>query len=246
MRYLFVIALLLTCLAPPVVALPLQGGITEDVIQAVPEQYRPGQYFDPRSLEKSKSNFWVPVPTWAAGLWTRTTELIEFPDGHRESKPVKSSTSWGAQTDGMNTVWHCYPLPAVGVGVGGGEKCYSIWMSQNYDPPRADMLRYSGDGMSITVDERTGIIKQVVQSKAIKTLTPNADGTITSSSVEGVYDEFGKRQLAFRGMTRYYRTGNYAPRNDLFPSFVNYLKANGYSDRIPNGAANAMIDRSDR
>ncbi len=236
MRTLFLLALLLISIAPPAVALPLQGGITEDVIQPVPEQYRPGQLFDPRTLEKAKVDFWVPVPAWCAGKWTRNAELIEFPDGHRETKQIVSTTAWGMQVDAKNTVWHCYPMPAVGVGVGEGEICYSIWMSQNYDPPRPDVLRYSGEGMSITVDQKTKIIKQVVQSKAIKTVTPNADGTITSSSVEGVYDEFGKRQVAFRGMTRYYKTGAYAPRNDLYPSFVHYLQNNGYSDRIPGGA----------
>jgi hypothetical protein len=236
MRYFFLLILLFAVLSPPVVAVPLQGGVTEDVIQPVPDNFRPGQVFDPRSLEKAKADFWVPVPVWAAGQWTRTTELIEFPDGHRETKQIQSTTRWGAQIDAQNTVWHCYPLPSVGMGVGGGEKCYSIWMTQNYDPPRGDMLRYSGEGMSITVDAASGIIKQVVQSKAIKTVTPNRDGTITSSSVEGVYDEFGKRQVAFRGMTRYYRTGNYASRPELFSSFVRYLKDNGYSDRIPRAA----------
>lgn len=236
MRHLWLPVLLLILLAPSVVALPLQGGISEDVIQPVPDQYRPGQVFDPRSLEKAKVDYWVPVPAWCAGNWTRNTELIEFPDGHRETKPVVSHTAWGMQTDCKNTVWHCYPMPAVGVGVGGGEVCYSIWMSQNYDPPRADMLRYSGEGMSITVDQKTGIIKQVVQSKAIKTVTPNPDGTITSRSIEGVYDEFGKRQISFQGTTRYYKTGNYFPRDKLYSSFVRFLQANGYADRIPRGA----------
>lgn len=229
--------LLLTWAAPYVVAEPLQGGISEDVIQPVPDRFRPGQVFDPRALESERVDSWVPVPAWAAGQWTRNAEAIEFPDGRREIKQVTSSTSWGMLTDSKNTIWHWYALPSVGVGVGGGEKCYSIWTSQIYDPPRPDLFRYSGEGMSITVDAASGMIKQVVQSKAVKTLTPNPDGTLTSNSVEGVYDEHGRRQIFFRGTTRYYLTGRYQPRPQLMPSFVHYLQSNGFADRIPAGTA---------
>jgi hypothetical protein len=217
----------------PASAIPLQGGVSEDIIHAVPDQYRPGQYFDPDSLEKSQVDHWVPVPAWAAGRWTRNMELIQYPDGNQITRQMTSSTSWGSQVDVNNTVWHCYPLPSVGVGEGGGERCYSIWLTQNYDSPRADMLRYSGEGMSITVDARTGIIKQVVQSRATKTLTPNPDGTITSRSSESAYDEQGHRTIAFKGMTQYFKTGPFVPRPEMRESLYKYLQSNGLGSFIP-------------
>lgn len=221
----------------PVSALPLQGGVSEDVIHPVPDQYRPGQIFDPNSLEKSKVDNWVMVPAWAAGRWTRNLEMIEYPDGSRVSRPIQSSTSWGSQVDAANNVWHCYPLPAVGYGEGGGEISYSIWMTQKYSPPRADVLSYSGEGMSITVDARTRRIKQVVQSRALKVLTPNPDGTVTSRSSESAYDEAGKRTIAFKGTTVYFKTGPFVPREELRDSFYNYLQSNGMSSFIPQGVS---------
>lgn len=221
----------------PVFALPLQGGVSEDVIHPVPDQYRPGQIFDPNSLEKSKVDNWVIVPAWAAGRWTRNVEMIEYADGSRVSRQIQSSTSWGSQVDSANNVWHCYPLPAVGFGQGGGEVSYSIWMTQNYSPPRPDVLSYSGEGMSITVDAKTRRIKQVVQSRALKVLTPNPDGTITSRSTESAYDEFGKRTIAFKGTTVYFKTGPFVPREELRDSFYNYLQSNGMSNYIPRGVS---------
>lgn len=223
-------------LPEPVLGLPLQGGVSEDVIHPVPDQYRPGQIFDPNSLEKSKVDNWVMVPNWAAGRWTRNVEMIEYADGSRVSRQIQSSTSWGSQIDAANNVWHCYPLPAVGFGQGGGEISYSIWLTQNYSPPRPDVLSYSGEGMSITVDANTRRIKQVVQSRALKVLTPNPDGTITSRSTESAYDELGKRTIGFKGTTVYFKTGPFVPREELRRSFYDYLQANGMSNYIPRGA----------
>lgn len=217
-------------------ALPLQGGVSEDIIHPVPEKYRPGQLFDPRSLDQARVDNWVMIPPWVAGSWTRTEELIIYPDGSQVRRQMRSSTSWGSQLDKNNSVWHCYPLPSVGVGEGGGDRCYSIWMTQTYDAPRPDMLRYSGEGMSITVDARTNVIKQVVQSRALKMLTPNPDGTLTSSSSESAYDEFGNRTISFKGMTRYYRTGPFIPREELRESLYNFLQASGLQNYIPQGA----------
>jgi hypothetical protein len=233
--------------ANPVAAVPpLLGGVTEDIIQPVPERYRPGQLFDPGTLEKERVDNWILVPKWAAGRWTRTVEVIEYPDGSHVSREMKSSTSWGSQTDRNNNVWHCYPLPSVGVGEGGGERCYSIWMTQKYDPPKFDVLRYRGEGLSITVDARTGIIKQVVQSRAIKTLTPNPDGTLTARSSESAYDEFGHRTVAFRGLTQYFKTGPFVPRPELHESFIHFLKTNGFADFVPLSSGQAVANPVNR
>jgi len=236
---LLLFLILVLFFAMPVGALPLQGGVSEDIIHPVPDQYRPGQIFDPRSLDQARVDNWVVVPSWAAGKWTRDVEVIQYMDGSQTSRKMRSSTSWGSQIDRNNNVWHCYPLPSVGVGEGPGEKSYSIWTTQTYDPPRADMLRYSGEGLSITVDTASGRIKQVVQSRALKSLTPNPDGTITSNSMESAYDEYGKKTIAFRGMTVYYRTGAFSPRPELYESFVRFLKNNQLSNYIPysTGAA---------
>ncbi len=244
---------------------PVQKSVdTQEKIKPLDPVLWPGNYFDKEvatALLKDNtvpSSTWKKIPPWQAGRWeskqATNTRGIKYVHGQPVALNTlgvytcKMAETSGWQRDKTGGIWDRFES--------------NYWTETDYDDLKALVyvkFRVPGtdeypdsyhESISFDIDKKTNKITDVQQRKTWTKVSFVAPGIIKQDSVHTIYNESGEPEKSAWNTILCKRVGPFtalgstykATSEQMHQDFVNYLKSNGMSNLICNGAESLSDD----
>ncbi len=192
---------------------------------------------------------WFKVPAWYVGTWTssesvRTFMRNEFTGEEKLNNPMQPSHNeiWGGTCmDRDGQVWECEDTGYWRYSDTGtlDQNTYVL----NHTPLNVTDTSccFHASAIVFTVEKISGKILHCSQSEHDEFLTPMSDNVMRAKIVQRNFDWQGNPTTTEEGVSIYERIRSTVLPNPvacsdnkpLYPRFVQYLKDNGLSDRVP-------------
>jgi hypothetical protein len=225
----------------------LHGSVEHsDQLAPVQSGLQVGTTFDATKLEQgSATRTWYRVPPWFAGKWQYDDYTTTFSQDYKtgstnpqaRTHPAVASETWGCQRDRLGGIWDFFA--ASGLSETTSEE--KIWKDMTTD----ESLIFDSDTKLIrrsvstrtTVDKTNNTILSVSQFECFSTYTMYGDKVKTEYSMKE-FDDQGKPKLLSQGWRIGSRLApfivdNYRHKEDVRPSFLEYLKSHDLQKLVP-------------
>ncbi|MFN8655178.1 MAG: hypothetical protein U0105_02465 [Candidatus Obscuribacterales bacterium] len=227
----------------------LQGGVEfSDKLKALPEDLHEGGVFQKQRLAgQPQVATWYRIPRALAGVWQRESQLTatiyDFKSGQlvtvNQVKPSRTLSEFGLQRDKLGDIWDMRALPFTAYGDSGNILDVQYMRRDDLKLINETSAATYNEYLEVMVDKRSMRIVQSSQVQAQCQIT--AHGRLLKYVGRlRTFDQNGMPLQEETTMTQETLVQPFEPMDkteegeDLRASFVNFLRANGLKDRIPD------------
>jgi HSP20 family molecular chaperone IbpA len=240
-------------------AAPLEGGVEDTWVppnrlplnqwkDSVSPKLQPGlKWTDTLLPQPYTEDFWLPIPSWLAGVWH--TEQASFIGGSGkrfgESSPYLSrhDDSFGYQRDKNGGIWHLVRYPFVSVTQADNNTSYFIDFTVSGNAKNSFHINLDADDIEVIVSKPDQKIQEVKHrhdsASWIKIGTSvSVDDLMT---VNGAASHNGTIRTQPTQVGAFKRIDKMSDGYDVRASFHRFLVNSGKSDLIPADSASKVI-----
>lgn len=227
----------------------LQGGVEfSNQLKALPQDLQEGGTFKKQVLAgQPQVATWYRVPKALAGVWQResqlTSTIFDFQSGQlmkvNQVKPTRTVSEFGLQRDKLGDIWDMRTLPFTAYGDSGQILDVQYMHRDDLKMINEATATTYNEYLEVMVDKRSMRIVQSNQVQAQCQIT--AQGTLLRYAGRlRTFDQNGLPLQEETTLTEETLLQPFEPLDrseegeDLRASFINFLRANGLNDRIPD------------
>ncbi|MBX9720789.1 MAG: hypothetical protein K2X81_05305 [Candidatus Obscuribacterales bacterium] len=220
---------------------PMSAGIRfSESVNPVSAELKVHKLFSSVTLPvEGKDDNWYQIPKWRAGLYHREKQVDHSKFGDIESVS-KVDHLYGMQVDKNGGIWHHDSWPRITKISLDGYSQYKI--INRYEPITLSSKEYcvKVSSTNIDVDDKTGKITRVAKQEEFDRYFPAGNGVargdclIKGFSARGGTNTEIETCSVEESLVKPFSVLNNFRGKDLHESFVNFLKAHGHTELLPD------------